>query len=177
MKIREATGADALAIAKLHADSWRAHYRGAYRDDYLDGDVVADRRKVWTNQLSAPPENQYVILAEENGELVGFACAFGADDPVWGTLLDNIHVQTNRQRSGIGAALLAQIAAWCRQHYPHCGLYLWVLAENDRAQKFYKSLGAVDRGGAFSEPPGGGEIHGRRYVWDALPDLPRHDLS
>jgi hypothetical protein len=28
----------------LHADSWRRHYRGAYADAFLDGDVLADRR-------------------------------------------------------------------------------------------------------------------------------------
>ncbi len=28
--LRPATVADAPAIARLHAESWRAHYRGAY---------------------------------------------------------------------------------------------------------------------------------------------------
>ena len=31
---------DANAIAALHADSWRRHYRGAYSDAFLDGDVA-----------------------------------------------------------------------------------------------------------------------------------------
>ncbi len=40
---RFADGRDIKAVAALHADSWRRHYRGAYPDAFLDGDVFADR--------------------------------------------------------------------------------------------------------------------------------------
>jgi hypothetical protein len=49
---REATAGDVEAIAALHADSWRRHYRSAYLDSYLDGDVFADLRTVWTDRLT-----------------------------------------------------------------------------------------------------------------------------
>ncbi len=49
-----------------------------------------------------------------------------------------------------------------------------VLTEPNRgAQRFYQRLGASDQGGEISEPPGGGQIHGRRYAWKAVPDIPR----
>ena len=54
VRYREATEHDAGAIAALHADSWRRHYRGAYLDSYLDGDVVADRLEVWSSRLTPP---------------------------------------------------------------------------------------------------------------------------
>jgi GNAT superfamily N-acetyltransferase len=171
VRFRHATRADAPAIARLHAESWRANYRGAYRDEYLDGDVFADRRRVWEARLSEPAPNQLVVLAEDGGELVGFACAYGGDDPRWGSLLDNLHVRPGHQGRGVGAALLAQVAAWCRASYADCGLYLWVLDQNQGAQRFYRRLGAVDAGGELSEPPGGGQIHGRRYVWKVVPAL------
>lgn len=173
MRFRTATRADAAAVARLHAESWRAHYRGAYRDEYLDGDVVEERIRVWEERLAAPAPNQLVVLAEEDGELIGFACAYGADDESWGTLLDNIHVRPGHQGRGVGAALLAEVAAWCRESHPDCGLYLWVLAQNRRAQRFYARLGASDEGGELSEPPGGGQIHGRRYAWKVVPEIPR----
>jgi GNAT superfamily N-acetyltransferase len=44
MNFRLAGPPDADAIAALHADSWRRHYRGAYSDAFLDGDVGADPR-------------------------------------------------------------------------------------------------------------------------------------
>ncbi len=173
MRYREAIRADAEAVAALHAESWRAHYRGAYRDGYLDGDVVSDRRRVWEERFASPPPNQHVVLAEGAGALVGFACVYGGEDERWGSLLDNLHVRPGQQGRGVGAALVAEVAAWCRRRFPNAGLYLWVLAENEGAQRFYARLGASDRGGERSEPPGGGEIHGRRYAWDGIPDLPR----
>jgi len=173
MLFREATSADATAIATLHAESWRLHYRGAYRDEYLDGDVVADRLRVWSERLAAPRADQFVVLAEADAVLIGFACVYGRHDATWGSLLDNLHVRPDRQRGGVGVALVAEVAAWCRAHCGDCGLYLWVLAENVRAQRFYERLGATDEGGEWSEPPGGGRIHGRRYAWKVVPDLTR----
>jgi ribosomal protein S18 acetylase RimI-like enzyme len=32
MEYRQAAASDVVAIARLHADSWRRHYRGAYLD-------------------------------------------------------------------------------------------------------------------------------------------------
>lgn len=171
MRFRQATRTDATAIAALHAESWQANYRGAYRDEYLDGPVVEDRRRVWEARLSAPAANQLVVLAEDDGELLGFACVYGGDDARWGSLLDNLHVRPGRQGRGIGAALLAEVAAWCRANFPERGLYLWVLEQNRGAQRFYRRLGASDEGGELSEPAGGGQIHGRRYAWKVVPEL------
>jgi len=173
MRFRKATAADAKAIATLHAESWRAHYRGAYRDEYLDGEVYQDRLGVWEERLSAPSQNQFVVLAEEGDDLIGFACTYGAYDETWGSLLDNLHVRPEYQGQGVGLGLMAEVAAWCRANYRGCGLYLWVLEQNRRAQQFYQRLGASDQGGEISEPPGGGQIHGRRYAWRVVPDISR----
>ena len=77
MRFRQATRADAMAVATLHAESWRANYRGAYRDEYLDGDVLEDRLRVWEERLCTPAPNQFVVLAEEGDDLIGFACVYG----------------------------------------------------------------------------------------------------
>jgi GNAT superfamily N-acetyltransferase len=172
VRYREARYEDARAIARLHAESWRVAYRGAYRDEFLDGGVEQDRIDVWEQRLSAPAPNQLVVLAEEeDARLVGFACAYGADDARWGTLLDNLHVRRDRHRSGTGTRLVSEVATWCRARYPDCGLYLWVLERNDQARRFYERLGATDRGGELSVPPGGGQVQSRRYAWTALADV------
>lgn len=173
MRFREATRADATAVAKVHAESWRAHYRGAYRDEYLDGDVFGDRLRIWEERLSTPAPNQLVVLADEEDSLIGFACVYGGHDETWGSFLDNLHVRPEHQGRGVGAGLMAEVTAWCRTNYPDCGLYLWVLEQNHRAQRFYRRLGARDQGGEISEPPGGGQIHGRRYAWRTVPNIPR----
>jgi hypothetical protein len=143
VRFRLANPADAAAVAQLHAESWRRHYRGAYSDAFLDGDVVADRLEVWTQRLQAPDPRRCTILAEE-GRLVGFANTFFDHDPTWG-------------------ALLARPEA--------TGLYLWVLEQNRDAQAFYEACGAkcVDRHPV--EPPGAiaSRLNGSplklRYVW------------
>lgn len=165
MWYRRTNAKDAGAIATLHAESWRVAYRGALRDEFLDGDVFTDRATQWGARLSAPPENQLVIVAEDDDGPAGFACAYGRDDERWGTLLDNLHVRRERQRHGTGARLLAEVAAWTLEHYPDAGLYLWVVEQNRDAQRFYRKLGAEDRGGDVWMPPGGGSTPTRRYVW------------
>src|SRR3954449_11637483 len=88
---RLANSSDAAAVAHLHADSWRRHYRGAYSDGFLDGDVVADRLAVWSDRLGTADPRRCTILAEDGG-LIGFANTFLDHDPEWGALLDNLHV-------------------------------------------------------------------------------------
>jgi GNAT superfamily N-acetyltransferase len=163
--LREATQADAPAIAALHAESWRFAYRGAYSDEYLDGPVFEDRARVWQDRMSSPRPNQHVILAEDGDALVGFVCAYGADDERWGTLVDNLHVRPDRHRQGTGKRLLAEVAAWCLAEHANSGLYLWVLEQNSRARRFYESLGAKDVESKSSVPPGGGATVAHRYVW------------
>ncbi len=172
MRYREAKSDDADAVARLHAESWRLHYRGAYRDDFLDGDVVQDRLDTWRERFSTSSRDQFVVLAEEDGRLVGFACAYGREDAEWGTLLDNLHVVPERHGRGTGAGLVTRIGAWCRAEHPDDGLYLWVLDQNDKARGFYSRMGARDCGGAQFVAPGGGLIDSRRYAWTSLGDLP-----
>lgn len=51
--VRKASSKDIAAIAALHAESWRRHYRGAFSDAFLDGEVEASRRKIWSERLTA----------------------------------------------------------------------------------------------------------------------------
>jgi GNAT superfamily N-acetyltransferase len=164
-------GQDAEAVAKLHAESWRNAYRGAYRDEFLDGDVFDERAEVWRERLCEPRSSQFVLIAEDAAQIAGFACAYGGDDPQWGTLLDNLHVRRALQRQGLGARLVCRVGVWCRAEYPDCGLYLWVLEQNDRARAFYERMGARDRGGARFDAPGGGEIQSRRCAWSTLAEV------
>ena len=44
LRFRMAGAGDAAGLAGLHADSWRRHYRGAFSDAFLDGEVPGFRR-------------------------------------------------------------------------------------------------------------------------------------
>lgn len=171
MYLRAADKSDIHAIANLHATSWRHAYRGTLSDEYLSGDIMADRVATWTQRLSSPAAGQFVTVAEENGQLVGFACAFAGRDPEWGTLLDNLHVSLPNQRRGIGAKLLRQVARWRMTEAPNQGLYLWVTQSNVAAQHFYASLGAKHVGSDAWNPPDGGIVPSFRYAWRCIRDL------
>ena len=167
MQYRQATSNDIVAIAALHAASWRFAYRGAYSDEYLDGPVEEDRLNVWQERLTNPSGNQYVVVAEEDGRMAGFACSFGESDERWGTLLDNLHVLQHWQRGGIGQRLVSATAKWCAASHPGSGLYLWVLENNSRARRFYEGIGGRAEDAKESPEPGGGTVLARRYVWSA----------
>jgi len=100
--VSTATSADAPAIAALHAASWQAHYRGAYSDEFLDGDVVADRIAVWTGRLSTPRADTITLVADTGGGIAGFAHTILDEDPRWGALLEDLHVAGAAHRRGFG---------------------------------------------------------------------------
>jgi len=177
VQLRAATSNDAEAIAQLHAESWRTAYRGIYRDEYLDSDVADDRLHVWTGRFASPSDNQFVMLATEGEDLLGFVCAYGKHDVRWGTLIDNLHVRPGQQGRGIGRQLLAAGAAWSRERYPEAPLHLWVLDGNTKARHFYERLGAEPHESAVNEPPGGGSAIGWRYVWPSPEVLLAHASS
>jgi GNAT superfamily N-acetyltransferase len=168
---REAGPADADRVAALHADSWRRHYRGAYADAFLDGDVLADRRSVWSSRLAAPRPEHVTLLAEADAELVGFVHLVLDEDERWGTLLDNLHVVHGWQRRGVGSALIVRAAQAVLDRARSDAMYLWVLEQNTAAQEFYAAHGGRAAERHLVEPPGGvpGRLAGRptglRYVW------------
>jgi len=172
-RLRIATREDTRAIAQLHADSWRHAYKGALSEAFLAGDIVADRRELWTQRLSAPPPDQHVVLAESVGRVVGFACVYANADDTWGALLDNIHVAANAQRQGIGERLLRAAARWIAASNPRAGMFLWVLQTNSNAQTFYSKLGAENVGADVWAPPGGGAVPRFRFAWREVEPLLR----
>ncbi|MQA77970.1 MAG: GNAT family N-acetyltransferase [Streptosporangiales bacterium] len=171
MRFRPAREPDAPMVAALHAASWRRHYRGAYSDTYLDGDVIDDRVALWNDRLREPSDRQYTLLAEEDDVVVGFAHTILDEHPTWGALLDNLHVSDGFQRRGIGGRLLRLSAEVVAERTPGSGFYLWVLEQNRPAQSFYRALGGRCIQRADVPPPGGvpARLNGSpaclRYAW------------
>ncbi|MES2071165.1 MAG: GNAT family N-acetyltransferase [Pseudomonadota bacterium] len=171
MQLRTANLSDAPAIAHLHAENWRLAYRGLLQDAYLDHEIGAERLASWEERLRSPAPNQYIVVAEEEGILRGFACAFANEDPQWGHYLDNLHVAADSKGRNIGAKLMADVATWCAAIDPAASLFLWVLEANHAAIRFYQHMGGVHDGDEFWSPPGGGSVFTLRYVWRDLADL------
>lgn len=168
MEIRNANRNDSVQIGLLHAESWRTAYSNVLSEEYLSEDIVTDRVAFWSNRLEMPAAGLRVIVAEQNHQLLGFACFVLDNDPEWGTLLDNLHVPPALKRIGIGTLLMAEVGRICLEQANHHGLYLWVLEPNANAQKFYKTLGASHAGSDVWHPPGGGQVPKFRFAWQNL---------
>ena len=178
IRIRRAAIADAPAVGALHADSWRHHYRGAYTDAFLDGDVVADREATWSSRLAdeaagRQPTATFIAHHPDSPERpVGFAHVAFRVDPRWGSLLDNLHISYSVKRSGIGSLLIREVAAAAIADGTSRALHLYVLEQNTDAQAFYQTRGGRFVESSFVPDPGGvaGRLIGtpkrQLYVWE-----------
>jgi GNAT superfamily N-acetyltransferase len=153
LRFRAAGADDALSVATLHADSWRRHYRGAYSDAFLDGHVLKDRRSVWEARLAAPGDYATIMAEDEAGALIGFVHVVFDDHDRWGSLVDNLHVTSDRKRSGIGTQLMVRAATAVTELARTGAMYLWVLEQNTAAQQFYLALGGTKVEKTSAEPP------------------------
>lgn len=171
MEFRHATPEDAPQIAALHALSWQNTYRGILSDEYLDSGVEPERLEVWQQRLAVPAEKQWIWLAVEGSKLHGFVCVLGDHDPVWGSLIDNLHVHPDLKGQGLGARLMRESAAWIKENCAMKRFYLWVYEENAPARKFYEKLGGVYRGSEIHENPGGGQAMAACYAWASFGEL------
>lgn len=142
MQYRLATPADVERIAALHVRSWQETYRGIMPDSFLDHAVQAERLAHWQAHFRENSPDRQLLLAEADGQLAGFACTFTNSDPVFGALLDNLHVSNDFKGQGIGRQLIKQAAEWVQQQQPDSAFYLWVYEKNHSARQFYEHLGA-----------------------------------
>ncbi|MQY15668.1 hypothetical protein SRB5_58560 [Streptomyces sp. RB5] len=169
-EVRAAGPADAGAIGALHADSWRRHYRGAFADHFLDGDVVTDRRELWAARLAEPGRSETFLLEDAEG-VAGFVHVIFDRDPRWGSFVDNLHVRNDLRRGGLGSVLLTHAGRAVREHAASPATYLWVLAQNEPARRFYERLGGVPVEHGTASDPGGvpGRLNGApptlRMAW------------
>lgn len=163
--LRRATETDAECIAQLHALSWQQNYREAFSAHFLDKEVLHDRRTVWKERFEHPTENQYILIAEENGDLLGFLCAYFEENPDYGTYLDNLHVSPGAKGKGIGTQLMANLAETLLEKNHRKGFYLWVLDTNYPAITFYDRVGGERFESVEADDIGDQIFSKTRYVW------------
>ncbi|MGW2217083.1 N-acetyltransferase family protein [Nonomuraea sp. NPDC001684] len=150
MRIRQATPADAQALAEVHVRSWQAAYRGLLPQDHLDGLDPAARRPGWERWLAGTAwPRQGTLVAEADGRVVGFAGVLPArDDDADGATVAEvaaIYLTPESWGRGIGRALMdAALATLTEAGYREA--VLWVLDANVRARRFYEAAGWHDDG-------------------------------
>ena len=143
IQFREASFADWKGIADIHILSWQENYRGIFTDDFLDHDIYKNRKEIWHDRFQNPPNNQFVLIAEVEEFLVGFACTYCHYKEEKIHYLDNLHVRSQLRGKRIGENLLSQSALHAFQKDPLSPFYLLVFEENESAIRFYKRMGAL----------------------------------
>ena len=173
IRIRPATAADAAAIARLHAESWRLTYRGILPDAYLDGPIAEERLGLWTARLALPAAQRPFVLVAESAELAGFVCVLRNADAGWGLCLDNLHVLPRFRSKGLGRRLFAEAVRWAVATAPGKPLHLWVFEANRDAARFYERLGGEAVETCIKEAVAGMPARSVRYAWRDLDALLR----
>jgi ribosomal protein S18 acetylase RimI-like enzyme len=130
--IRPGTPEDAEAVARVHVETWRAAYPHLLPRDRLMGLSVDGRVEMFRRR---PP-----LVAELDGEIVGFVAVGAGKDPDSDGELYAIYVHPDHWGTGVGRALIA--AGENRLHeLGHAEAILWVLEDNPRARQFYEAAG------------------------------------
>jgi ribosomal protein S18 acetylase RimI-like enzyme len=136
MIIREPLPGDAEEIAAVHVHGWRDTYAHLLPERFYDDDAYRRRVDLWTRIIDEPNPANSVCIAEIDGAIVGFGMAGPArgDDAVRDTELYSIYVETAHHGSGAAQALLDAVLG-------DAPAQLWVVADNARAQAFYRRNG------------------------------------
>lgn len=136
LTIRPATAADAPAIARIHVASWREAYAGIVPTAYLAGLDVDAREQWWVELLDRPAGRTLVAVLDQR--TVGFAHLGPAsdEDAEPGDLqLYSIYLDPETWGRGVARDLLRAVL----DDVPEgAAVTLWVLADNERARRFYR---------------------------------------
>lgn len=163
---RLANYADHIDIADIHATSWQQNYDEILAAEYLTDEVHQDRLSVWQERLGLPKSTQYVIVAIDDNQIVGFVCGYLDYDEQYGHYLDNLHVREAYQGQGIGRTLIHHLAKRITSKSQTKTIFLWVFEQNTPAITTYKNWGgAIGSTEYLSMPSGGGGGMATRITW------------
>lgn len=139
---RNATGADAEALAELGSQTFTATFGHLYRPDDLALFLQNHSTENWARELA--DEEYAVRVAEKDGMLVGYAKLGPPKLPFEprgnAAELRQLYVVEEMKGRGVARALIDWVIDRARDaHADH--LYLSVFTDNHRARRFYEKLG------------------------------------
>ncbi len=161
IEYREARVTDARVIGSLHAQNFRENNSSEADSPALPTELI----KHWRSLLEHPADSQYIQVAFEDEQLLGFICVYAKHDSVLGSLIDNLHVDGNSRTTGIGSSLMTRASNWLAACSKSVPVYLHVLESNQRARKFYERFNATNSETIAMETHGGARVTNCRYTW------------
>lgn len=162
--IRPATTNDAAAIADVHVRSWQQAYAGIVPAPYLDSLDPQARAVTWADHLDRGPADEvHTWVALVGTTVAGFASVGPArdEDSRRGEKeIYSIYLEPGAWGQGIARELIRTVIAEAGDRTP---LSLWVLADNSRAQHFYRRNGFVADGVERYDELAGAQLLKVRY--------------
>jgi len=142
--VRDATAADAAAIASIQSACWHRAYGQTWPAEVFDSLGAQDLEMQWARAVIAPPGPGYrLLVATEGDQVVGFAALAPSADPdshageaeivAW-------EVHPEHQRSGHGGRLLNAIADHARSIGAHT-LTIWLTPDDEPRRTLLASAG------------------------------------
>jgi GNAT superfamily N-acetyltransferase len=143
-QLRDAHVGDAFGIATVHVRSWLTTYPGIMPEAYLKSLSIEKRAVGWERGLQNPIDGAFTLVAEEDGQIVGFA-AGGPErdgDPEYPGELYAVYLLQEYQGKGIGRQLFAEVTRRLKAQ-GFRNMLLWVAKENHPSRAFYERMGGV----------------------------------
>ncbi len=163
---------DSLGLAQVHVQSWRETYPGLLPAGYLERMSVPLYARRWRHQLTRARPTELVLAAEGPDGLIGYcAGAFDAEASPRAEVF-TLYLLREAQGFGLGRRLLRN-AARVFHDQGAASLVLWVLADNERARRFYAHLGGEPVAERAVRGWGGG-LTEVRYDWCDIGGLAVH---
>lgn len=160
MVVRRARPSDAAAIAAVHTRGWQGAYEHVFGAENLRSIDTERRARWWERAVFEDLET--VLVAEDDGTLVGFASVGASRDEDAEGELYAIYALPERWGTGVGTALMAAgVDALRTAGYRDAVLY--VLEDNPRARRFYEREGWALDGTTKSDEFFGVRVNEVRY--------------
>lgn len=135
---------DIEALARVHVQAWRETYADQLPEEFFGDKALEFRRGLWRRIISDTAPESRTVLAEHEGQVVGFAHAGLPASPEQPPPADRelfmIYLLASHHGCGAGQAMLDAVVG-------DAPAFLWVAADNPRAHSFYLRNGFSFDGG------------------------------
>lgn len=163
MNIRQLIPSDNyLAVSKIFQKSWQEAYRNSVPQKFLD-ELPAD---LWVERLKKPGRKTLVAIQENIYiGLVGYGASRTKSPEFvdWGEIMA-IYLLPEYQGFGYGKKLLKE-AVEKLQEEGYQKIFLWVLAKNISARRFYENNGFFPTSNQAEITIGGKKLKEIQYVY------------